>query len=200
MATFKPIPVDVTGLGYRCVVLDPPWSFQDKGSRAAPDEVVNGAVAKYRTLSTPEIAELPIPDLLAPDAIVLVWAPDTHIPDALWLLDWWGLTYKHLIIWGKVSNPKFEETGEDPRVQMGMGHYLRKAHEVALLATRGHPKIESHSERSLILAPRGRHSQKPEDLQDRAERLISGPYLELFARRRRPSWTCWGDELTQQQE
>jgi N6-adenosine-specific RNA methylase IME4 len=41
----------------------------------------------------------------------------------------------------------------------------------------------------------GAHSAKPEALQDLAERLSPGPRLELFARRRRAGWTCWGDQL-----
>ena len=46
-----------------------------------------------------------------------------------------------------------------------------------------------------IVAPMGRHSKKPEEMQDRVERLFEGPYLEIFARRRRPGWTCLGNEL-----
>jgi N6-adenosine-specific RNA methylase IME4 len=42
------------------------------------------------------------------------------------------------------------------------------------------------------MAPRGRHSEKPEEVYNRIERLVDGPYLELFARRERPGWTCLG--------
>jgi hypothetical protein len=28
----------------------------------------------------------------------------------------------------------------------------------------------------------------------RIERLVAGPYLELFARETKPGWECWGDE------
>lgn len=42
---------------------------------------------------------------------------------------------------------------------------------------------------------RGGHSEKPEPFQDDIERLVNGPYLELFARRHRPGWTCIGNEL-----
>lgn len=55
--------------------------------------------------------------------------------------------------------------------------------------------------------PHNKHSSKPEDVQDRIERL-HGPQtrLELFARRERPGWDSWGlgvgsepwlEELTQ---
>jgi len=47
---------------------------------------------------------------------------------------------------------------------------------------------------TVLLAPRGRHSAKPEELQARAERLSPGPRIELFARRARERWVCWGNQ------
>jgi N6-adenosine-specific RNA methylase IME4 len=38
------------------------------------------------------------------------------------------------------------------------------------------------------------HSRKPDELYDIIEACSPGPYLELFARGRRPSWVCWGNE------
>ena len=46
-----------------------------------------------------------------------------------------------------------------------------------------------------VIAPNLRHSQKPDAIHDRIEALLDGPYLELFARRERPGWTCLGNEL-----
>lgn len=50
--------------------------------------------------------------------------------------------------------------------------------------------------RQVVLAPRAKHSAKPEAVQDRIELLWpdAGPRLELFARRRRPGWAAWGAE------
>ena len=42
---------------------------------------------------------------------------------------------------------------------------------------------------------RGRHSQKPEAFQDLVESVSPGPYLELFARRKRLGWHSWGNEV-----
>jgi hypothetical protein len=47
----------------------------------------------------------------------------------------------------------------------------------------------------IVTAPVGEHSVKPEEVAQGIERLVGGPYLELFARRLRPGWTCWGDEV-----
>ena len=43
--------------------------------------------------------------------------------------------------------------------------------------------------------PRGKHSVKPEAFQDIVENVSPGPYLELFARRKRPNWAVWGNEV-----
>jgi len=45
-----------------------------------------------------------------------------------------------------------------------------------------------------LLRPRREHSRKPEGIHSRIERLVCGPYVELFARERRVGWDCWGNE------
>jgi N6-adenosine-specific RNA methylase IME4 len=47
----------------------------------------------------------------------------------------------------------------------------------------------------LIVAPRREHSRKPDEQYERIERLVAGPYLELFARQSRPGWDSWGNEV-----
>ena len=46
-----------------------------------------------------------------------------------------------------------------------------------------------------IYAPVQEHSHKPEEQYAVIERLSDGPYLELFTRRRHPSWFAWGNEV-----
>jgi N6-adenosine-specific RNA methylase IME4 len=47
----------------------------------------------------------------------------------------------------------------------------------------------------VVIAPVGAHSEKPDEVYRRIERLYGGPRLELFARKPRDGWTTWGDEL-----
>ncbi len=76
-----------------------------------------------------------------------------------------------------------------------MGRYFRSATEHAIFATRGRGVPEDLSQRNVVLVPALPHSQKPESLQDVLERMYpGGPFLELFARRARPGWTCTGNE------
>ena len=51
----------------------------------------------------------------------------------------------------------------------------------------------SKSVREVIFMPRREHSRKPNELFHRIEQHCSGPYAELFARKRR--WDSGGDEF-----
>lgn len=75
-----------------------------------------------------------------------------------------------------------------------MGYWTRANTEPCLLATRGRPKRLNADVRQGIIAPRREHSRKPDDIHARIERLVPGPYLELFARTQRPGWTVWGNQ------
>jgi N6-adenosine-specific RNA methylase IME4 len=164
--------------GWRCILSDPPWQFSDRNTRGAAER-------HYQTISGVEIENMPVREIVADDAVLALWVPDTHLELALAVQRAWGFTYRHLIVWGKVK---------DGRVQIGLGHRFRKAHEVALLCTRGRPEVLDHGVPSLFLAPRTRHSVKPPDMHLSLERFCAGPRLELFARAGRPGWTVWGYE------
>ena len=47
----------------------------------------------------------------------------------------------------------------------------------------------------LIVQPRREHSRKPDEFYARVQHYCAGPYVELFARQRRPGWSCWGNQL-----
>ena len=49
--------------------------------------------------------------------------------------------------------------------------------------------------RRLVVEKRREHSRKPDVVRDYIERLVDGPYLELFARETKPGWDCWGDQV-----
>jgi N6-adenosine-specific RNA methylase IME4 len=79
-------------------------------------------------------------------------------------------------------------------VSMGLSYWTRANSEVCLLATRGKPKRISGGVRQGIIEPKREHSRKPDCVPSRIERLVAGPYLELFARTQRPGWTVWGNQ------
>ncbi len=49
-------------------------------------------------------------------------------------------------------------------------------------------------DRRLVVEKRREHSRKPDCVRDRIERLVGGPYLELFGRETKSGWDCWGNQ------
>ena len=85
------------------------------------------------------------------------------------------------------------------RVKMGfftgLGYWTRSNPEMCLLATRGKPKRLNKSIPQLVVEQRREHSRKPDIVYDHIEKMLNGPYIELFARRKREGWTSWGNEV-----
>lgn len=167
--------------GYGCIVADPPWRFDNTASRAASEN-------HYQTLSIYEIAAISVAGVAAKNAHLYLWVTDAHLEDVfkIDLMGAWGFRYVQTLKWLKIK---------DGQPQMGMGNYFRHATELCLFGVRGRASARVHDQLDFFWSPRLDHSQKPEALQDLAEQVSPGPYLELFARRRRPNWFCIGDQL-----
>lgn len=178
--------------GWRCVLADPPWSFRDKGSRIAPERAPGG---RYETLAGLDVAALPVREAVARDALLFLWTTSAHLLDGTSpaVCRAWGFEPKVTMSWVKCRPAPGERW---PRLQIGMGHYVRGAHELIIVARRGKARVLRHDVPSVIFGPRYRHSAKPEAAYMAIERLCDGPRLELFARGLpRVGWTGWGDQF-----
>lgn len=171
--------------GYGVILADPPWLFElrsAKGETKAPQ-------AHYRCMPTEEICALPVGHLASRDCALVLWGITPMLQDALAVLRAWGFRYATMGVWAKQSR-----TGR--RWAFGTGYIYRGAAEFWLVGVVGDPELRSRSVRNLIVAPVHReHSRKPDQMHDDIERLWHGPYCEVFARRHRRGWHCWGDEL-----
>ena len=165
----------------RVLVADPPWPFKDKLPGAG-----RGAAKHYGLLSMRDLRCFSLPPL-ADDAVLFLWRVASMVEEAAALARAWGFVPKSELVWLKRTS--------GGKRWFGMGRITRMEHETCLIATRGRPKALSRSIRSTFEAPAGRHSAKPEAFFDLVEALYDGPYAELFARRRRPGWSCYGNEL-----
>jgi N6-adenosine-specific RNA methylase IME4 len=178
---------------YGAILADPPWHFK---AWATYKELSDGTRARaveryYRTMSATDISSLPVSDLAADDCVLFLWSCWPTLADTWEVIDTWGFTYKTCAFcWVKADNrqPSFfvDETAAD----VGLGYWTRTNSEVCLLATRGSPKRLNADVRQAIIAPRREHSRKPAGIHERIERLVGGPYVELFARQRRVGWDC----------
>ncbi len=168
----------------RVLCADPPWPFKDK----LPGKK-RGAASNYPVLPMRDLLAYPLPPLL-PDAILFLWKVASMPQEALDVVRAWGFRPKAEMVWVKLTPRR--------NLAFGMGHYVRNCHESCIIATRGRPKVASRRVRSVILAPAGLHSAKPEAFYDAVEELCGrGPRVELFARRQREGWTCLGLESEQ---
>jgi N6-adenosine-specific RNA methylase IME4 len=176
---------------YRVIYTDPPWNFATWSRKGQG----RSAHAHYDCMSQTELEALPVADWAADDAVLLMWTTDTHLPHAFELIEAWGFVYKTVgFTWAKLNVSAGGEGYTDRDFFTGMGYWTRANPEQCLLATRGQPKRKGRDVRRLMVSPRREHSRKPEETYARIERLLDGPYLEMFARTTRPDWDGWGNE------
>jgi N6-adenosine-specific RNA methylase IME4 len=168
----------------RLMMADPPWLFDD----GLPGQT-RGASSQYPCMTLGQLMAFKLPPLRW-DCMLLMWRVASMQSEALYLMRAWGFELKSELVWRKLTR-----TGKQ---HFGMGHYVRAAHETCLIGVRGSVVVASRSVRSVFDAPVGRHSEKPDEAYRIAEQLSPGPYVELFARRRRPGWQCYGNELERQ--
>lgn len=187
---------------YGAILADPPWRFatwnkatsvQKRGSKTT----YFASVAHYSTMTTEEIEQLPVQDLAAPNCVLFMWIVWPMLKDALSLIEAWGFEYKTCgFCWVKADARQVDMFSDAITPRMLMGYWTRANSEVCLLATRGKPKRVNADVRQGVVEPIREHSRKPDCIHHRIERLVEGPYCELFARQARPGWECWGNETS----
>lgn len=165
----------VQDCGYRCILADPPWEERGGGGR--------GAQEHYPLLKTPDVIRVMVSATCwrpARAAHLWLWVTNNFLEDGLLVMRALGFRYVTNAVWVK---DKF-----------GLGQYLRGQHELLLFGVRGSlPALEAVP--SVIVAPRTRHSEKPEESYRVVEKVSPGARLEMFSRRARSGWDAWGNEV-----
>lgn len=168
---------------FHAIVADPPWLFDDKYGHRGCDK-------KYDVLTIAELLKLRVRKIAADDAILVLWVPAALLKQGLEVMEAWGFVQQQVYTWVKLTR--------DGGLRMGMGRTWRNCTEIALVGKRGRPVIRDKSRRNVGLDRYRGHSVKLEKMQDDLERMVRGPRLELFARRKRKGWTCVGLELNEE--
>lgn len=178
---------------YGAILADPPWHFQAWASPSYGNG--RSAESHYSTMKEDDIAALPVADLAADDCVLFMWACWPTAKQAFRIMEAWGFTYKTCAFcWLKADATQIQMFEDAIEPHMLLGYWTRSNSEFCLLGTRGKPKRLNADVRQGIIAPKREHSRKPDGIHERIERLVSGPYVELFARQRRPNWDCWGNQ------
>lgn len=168
---------------FRTIYADPAWNETGGG------KIKRGADRHYPLMKTAEIIALrPFIDTISEDNCHLyLWTTNNYLKDGLKVCEAWGFEYKTVITWKKDRT--------------GLGQYFRGITEHCLFAVKGNLpyKLNEAGGRvqgmTIIEAPRGRHSEKPEAMRRMIERVSYPPYIELFARKQAEGWTAWGNEI-----
>lgn len=200
---------------YRTIVADPPWPI------TAMRNAKVKAGDHYPTMTLEQIRALPVSDVADAAAHLYLWAVLPLMAEAYEVVTAWGFHADTVLTWCKPGpgigggyrgntehlivarrglsfmNPTCEHCGGRARGARKCGcvnpdwRYRRQPlpdGQTMMLPFRG------TASGTWYVAPRGRHSEKPELFMDLIESMSPGPYLELFARRQRLGWDSWGNE------
>lgn len=175
------------GTRFSTVLADPPWQFQNKTGKVAPE---HKRLSRYSTMKLNEICELPVAGICADTAHLYLWVPNALLPEGLQVMAAWGFQYKSNLVWHKVR----KDGGPDGR---GVGFYFRNTTEILLFGVRGKSArtlAPGRRQVNIIRSMKREHSRKPDEQYVIIEACSPGPFIELFARGPRQGWVTWGNQ------
>lgn len=166
----------------RTIVADPPWTpaistilgpLWTAKNKASPQK-------HYEVMTVEEICGIQPP--AAEQAHLWLWVLNQHVDWGHQVAEAWGFQVWQMLTWCKPG--------------LGTGRFQANTEQVLLCRKgnrQGNPFGMTHG--TWFQWPRSSHSTKPNAFYDLVEQVSPGPYLELFARRRRLGWDAWGNEV-----
>lgn len=190
------------GNNYEIIYADPPWSYTL--DRSSAKNKGGSANTHYDTMSLEQLCALPIKDITAKDSLLFLWTTLPTIWQAKPLMEAWGFEYKTAVFtWVKTN-----KDGDPRRPFIGVGSLTRSNAEVVLAGKKGNRTFKEWRQNncmsSIVYAPRGQHSKKPDLVRDKIIELVGDrPRIELFARvsaeerllKTYDGWDVWGNEV-----
>jgi N6-adenosine-specific RNA methylase IME4 len=157
---------------FRTIVIDPPWDYPGIPERSRPT---------YATMPQEELLALPVRLWADDPAHLYLWSSNANLRDAFELMKAWGFEFKTMITWVKPS--------------FGIGSYFRTSTEHILFGVRGHLLTRVRNVGTHFTAPKTFHSEKPDAFYELVERASYPPYVDVFARKKRPGWSAWNSAI-----
>ena len=125
------------------ILADPPWSFRNVATRAAPSYVGPArSERRYDVVAEHDLCTMAaafVRLLAADNAVLFLWAPNALVIDgtATRVARAWGFEPKQLIPWIKLTR--------DGAPALGMGNYTRVCSEQLMLCRRGRIKVKARN-------------------------------------------------------
>lgn len=200
---------------YSVVYTDPPWPdkrrARESGSADAPgtlDDTLQrtGVITPSSPVAPPnesmrlrEIMALPVSSIMKANAILVMWTPWSRLDSAMAVIRAWGFEYSSGMPWLKIDG------GGKP--VFVTGSWFRNCTEMLLVGRRGNTNelfknanMARVARDGLLVAEKASDNQKPDEAAQWITASMPGPYVELFARKPREGWICWGENLPSPEE
>lgn len=182
---------------FSTIVCDPPWVVK-AGPMPGGYVIENGiqvwdkASKPSRELAYPSMSVERIKGLTVPaaeDCHLYLWTINAYLDEAFDVARAWGFKFSTMLTWAKKP------------MGGGLGGAYGISSEYVLFCRRGSLKATSRVTGTWFNWKRPykdgypNHSAKPPEFQDMVEKVSPGPYLEMFARTKRPGWSSWGNQV-----
>lgn len=176
---------------YSVILADCPWSYRSARTLQGKNSHLTAKQGQqYTTTGSANLHDIGeyLHKVVEDDSILFFWVTGPTLAEGIAVMEAWGYPYSQVaFVWEKMAgNP---------------GSYTHTSCEFVLVGRRNRiPKpYKRASARQFVQSKRQGHSVKPEDIQDRIEKMFSlddHNHLELFARRERKGWKCLGNEIS----
>lgn len=182
-----------TDTKYDLILADPPWE-QSKGGKKDVRPNSSGESLDYQVCSLDEITDHLLQATKLCDnenSILFMWTIDKYLFEAQSIGEQLGYKLHARLIWNKV-------TGIPAAFTVRFGHeYLLYMYKGNLIPVDKNERGKIHT---VFTEPVVKHSMKPDISYKIIERLYPNlRKLELYARRERYGWDCWGNEVGKSQ-
>jgi N6-adenosine-specific RNA methylase IME4 len=167
---------------YKIIVIDPPWKIKKSKNKMRP----NQTTWDYPVMSNTEIQSLPIQDISTEESLCFLWTTQKYLWAAKEILNGWEFKPLLTMVWEKTFGrsagmPLFGFRWNAEFILVGYKKALQPFPKNKLIP-------------AVFQAENIRHSQKPDRFYEMVKQLGT-PRIDLFARKKRDDWDCWGDEL-----
>jgi N6-adenosine-specific RNA methylase IME4 len=167
---------------YRCILIDPPWQ-QEMTGRYKKARRRRATELPYQTMSLEQMLRLPVKAIGSAEAHLWLWTTNQFLEDGFILMRAWGFKYLAAVHAIKPS---------------GLGNYFICRTQTLLFGYKEKCRfpLERYKPNVIEVPNPARHSEKWDETYRYIEAISPGPRLELFARRKRPGWDVWGNEVS----